>query len=247
MKQVSSFFRFLLVLIGSFFLAIGIMIVNACRNAVRSVSAYVAPQTQTQMDSTRAETASRKPDVVTLNLKDGTKITGEASAGSVELQTGFGKIAVLLAKLKQLQFDHNGGTATAYMTDGSILTGTFIQKEFDIKAKTGKISLNIDRIDSIIRPDLTETISALLTALASQDPKENQRGAEGLAAIGQDAVPKLKEAFPHISKSSYRDRVIQVFATLGWYVTQDGAVEKMSESREFQEMMRKRLPEMQAE
>jgi hypothetical protein len=252
MKIVSSFFRFLLVLTGSLLLTIGILIVNACRSAVRSVSAHAAPQAQTQSDIKSAGTTSSKPNEVILNLKDGTKITGEVAAGSVELQTANGRIIVLLTDLKRLQFDHSNGTATAVMTGGDIFTGKFVQKTFDVVTGTGKVLVNTDRIGFITKPAPvvkpgTETIDELLIALASKDPKENQRGADGLVAIGQKAVPKLIDVLQHSSISPHHERIVQVLATLGWYVTRDSKVEKMSESREFQEMMRKRLPEMQAE
>ena len=69
---------------------------------------------------------------------------------------------------------------------------------------------------------------------------------KALIARGQKVVPKLKAALKSDSLEVVA-RVKSILSVLGWYVTRNGKVEKMSESREFQEMMRKRLPEMPAE
>ena len=59
-------------------------------------------------------------------------------------------------------------------------------------------------------------------------------------------MPRL-EASLRVSDPPVREQIVQILSSLGWYVTRAGKAEKMSESREFREMMRRRLPEMQAE
>ncbi len=79
-------------------------------------------------------------------------------------------------------------------------------------------------------------------------PKYTEREAaeDALVAKGQPIVPKLTDALTSDS-AEVTARVTHILSVLGWYVTRAGKVEKMSESKEFQEMMRKRLPEMPAE
>jgi hypothetical protein len=252
MKIVGSFLRFLLVMIGSFFLAIGILIVNACRSAARAMSGPAIPKTQAQLDTKSAEaTSNEHPWVI---LKDGNSTTkGEALSGSVAIQTDNGRIDVPLSRMRRLLFNRDNKTATVFMTDGSIVSGALVWFKFEIATEVNLTTTEgnwIDTIEYLVVEPLDKpeekTIEELMKQLASKVPSESKRAAEGLIIKGQEAVPKLKEALVN-SNSSFRTRIAQVLETLGWYVTRSGKVEKMSESKEFQEMMRKRLPEMQAE
>jgi hypothetical protein len=254
MKIVGSFLRFTLVMIGSLFLAIGITIVNACKSVAQSMNGYAAPRTQSPVGTNSVETTSTKPTRVILNLKDGTKITGEALVGSVTLQAASGRMDVSLTQVRRLIFNNDTGTVAALLKEGGILSGKLVQSKFEIATEAGKVSIKSDRIDFIENPAIAigvkpegKTVDELMKQLASEVPTENQRAVEGLVAKGQEAVLKLKEALQKSSISPHHARIVQVLATLGWYVTRDSKVEKMSESKEFQEMMRKRLPEMQAE
>jgi len=82
--------------------------------------------------------------------------------------------------------------------------------------------------------------------LDSDEYAERDAALDALIARGQTVVPKLKAALKSDSLEVVL-RVKEILSTLGWYVTRNGKVEKMSESKEFQEMMRRRLPEMPAE
>ena len=86
----------------------------------------------------------------------------------------------------------------------------------------------------------------LIEMLDSDQYPQRDAAHKALIARGQKVVPKLKAALKSDSLEVVA-RVKSILSVLGWYVTRNGKVEKMSESREFQEMMRKRLPEMPAE
>jgi hypothetical protein len=86
----------------------------------------------------------------------------------------------------------------------------------------------------------------LIVRLNSEKVSDRQSAEDALISKGQDAVPKLKESV-NDKDPEVRMRVRRILTRLGWYVTRAGQVEKMSESKEFQEMMKKRLPEMPAE
>jgi len=168
MKKVTSFLRFVLVMVGSFFLTIGILIVNGCksfsgrsRNGVRAVKGRPATRPSSRPATRPASRPATRP----------------ASRPA--------KVAIL-------------------------------------------------------------STDELIELLDSEDYRQREAAQKALIAKGQKVVPKLKTALKSDSLE-VAVRVKNILATLGWYVTRDGKVEKMSESKEFQEMMRKRLPEMPAE
>ena len=152
MKKVTLFIRFVLVMVGSFFLAIGILIANGCK-----------------------------------------KLNGRSRNGP------------RLAKSRP---------AT--------------------RAASVPVSLARRSADELIK------------ILDSPKYKEREAAEDALIARGQEVVPKLTSALKSDSLE-VTARVTRILSVLGWYVTRAGKVEKMSESKEFQEMMRKRLPEMPAE
>lgn len=90
------------------------------------------------------------------------------------------------------------------------------------------------------------SIDELILQLNSDVWKEREAAQKALVSKGDAALPNLKAALKS-ETLEVRIRVTKVLEILGWYVTKDGKVEKMSESKEFQEMMKKRLPEMPAE
>ncbi len=155
MKKVTSFIRFVLVMVGSLFLAIGILIVNGCK-----------------------------------------KLNGRSRNGSRVARTRPSRHAT--------------------------------------RPYSGPVKLAGRSVDELIQ---------MLNL-----PKYSEREAaqEALVAKGQPIIPKLTDALKGDS-AEVTARVTHILSVLGWYVTRAGKVEKMSESKEFQEMMRKRLPEMPAE
>ena len=155
MKMVTSFIRFVLVMAGSFFLAIGILIVNGC---------------------------------------------------------------------KQLNGRSRNGVRTAKTRPSRPAT----------RPISGPARLAERSVDELIR------------MLDSPKYKEREAAQDTLVARGQPVVAKLTAALKSDS-AEVTARATHILAVLGWYVTRAGKVEKMSQSREFQEMMRKRLPEMPAE
>jgi hypothetical protein len=153
MNKVTSFLRFVLLMIGSFFLAIGILIVNACR------SLNDRPRTGIRTPKTQPTT---RPVPTTLP------------------------------------------------------------------------ALSARSVDELI-------------AMLDSDKYTDREAAErALTAKGRDTVPKLTNALTS-GNAEVVARVKNILSVLGWYVTRAGKVEKMSESKEFKAMMRKRLPEMPAE
>ena len=161
MNKVTSFLRFVLLMIGSFFLTVGILILNACRS--------LNGRPRNGIRATRA-----RPPTPTTRLAS----SAPSDSGPVKL---------------------------------------------------------------VARSD-----DELIAMLNSDKYTEREAAEKALTAKGQPIVPKLKDALKS-DNAEVVARVKNILSVLGWYVTRAGKVEKMSESKEFQEMMRKRLPEMPAE
>ena len=157
MRKVTSFLRFVLLMIGSFFLTIGILIVNACRS-----------------------------------LNDGPR---------------------------------NG-----------------------VRAAKARPPTPTTRLAPTTAPALSpaRSVDELIAMLDADKYTDREAAQRALTAKGQDVVPKLENAIKS-DNAEVVARAKNILSVLGWYVTRAGKVEKMSESKEFKEMMRRRLPEMHAE
>jgi len=168
MKRITSFVRFVLVMVGSLFLTIGVLIVNGCRSLGRP------PRNGARAAMRQPTTRPRRH----LGTRPSSRPATRPSSRPAEL--------------------------TQRSTD------------------------------------------ELIKMLDSDEYAERDAALDALIARGQTVVPKLKAALKSDSLEVVL-RVKEILSTLGWYVTRNGKVEKMSESKEFQEMMRRRLPEMPAE
>ena len=152
MKRVSSVLRFCLLMIGSVFFALGLLIINACRSTHGKAKALIRPEKPATARTNAAEVA-------------------------------------------------------------------------------GLAGLTTDQ---------------LIGKLDAADYREREAAQQALIQRGQDVVPKVGAAASS-ANPEVRLRARAILGVLGWHVTRDGKVEKMSESKEFKQMMRKRLPEFQAE
>lgn len=90
------------------------------------------------------------------------------------------------------------------------------------------------------------TTDELIVKLDAPSYREREAAQEVLTRRGQEVVPKVG-AVATSGNPEIRARACAILAVLGWHVTREGKVEAMSESKEFRQMMRNRLPEMQAE
>ena len=90
------------------------------------------------------------------------------------------------------------------------------------------------------------TTDELIAKLDAASYREREAAQEVLTRRGQEVVPKVGAAVAS-GNPEIRTRACAILAVLGWHVTRDGKVEAMSDSKEFRQMMRNRLPEMQAE
>jgi hypothetical protein len=94
---------------------------------------------------------------------------------------------------------------------------------------------------------LTEwTADQLIAGLDHADFPMREAAQQALIRRGQDIVPRVGAAATN-DNPEIRTRALAILAVLGWHLTREGRLEKMSESPEFRKMMRHRLPEMPAE
>ena len=180
MKKMTSFLRFVLVMVGSFLLTIGTLIANGCRSLSGS------PRNGARQSKRRSTTRPRRRLTTRPSSRPATRPTTRPTTGPATRPTS---------------------------------------------RPAGLAQRSVDE---------------LIKMLDSDDYKERQAAQKDLTARGQKVVPKLKAALKSDSLEVV-SRAKEILSVLGWYVTRKGKVEKMSESKEFQEMMRKRLPEMPAE
>ena len=187
-----------------------VMIFNRALSAEEVVGLYRRESTPVMnADAVQAAVAlSKLPARVEVDLVDGSRLAGELSLSSVDLQSAsLGKVTIPVRLIRTLQFAAEGKPATATLITGDVVNGQPVERELQIATSFGHVTLTpaqIRRLTLTAAPAGTAASSAaalsadaeqlghLLAGLENSDQAQREKALRALVQIGAPALPALK-------------------------------------------------------